>query len=72
MTLRIFLGRMVFRGSRGTWGLGPCPLRAEWPVVFLGGLRWHQTHLYSLLFPSKVSCKSGSILGFQLLMILDF
>lgn len=31
-------------------------------------LGWHLT----LFLPSKVSCKSGAILGFQLVEILDF
>lgn len=65
---------MVLRGSRAIWGLGPCPLRAEWLVVFFGrwGSVWNQTHFQSLFLPSKVSCKSETILGFQLVMILDF
>lgn len=37
-----------------------------------GGSVWHQTHLHSLFLSSKVSCKSGAILGFQLVVILDF
>lgn len=69
MVLCIFHGRMVFRGI---WGLGPCPLRAEWSVIFWGVSVWHQTHLYSLFLPSEVLCKSGAILGFQLVVILDF
>lgn len=67
----MFQGRMVIRGI---WGLGPCPLRAEWLVIFWWGegLRLALDPSLLLFPPSKVLCKSGAILGFQLVVILDF